>query len=136
MRASPSSRAPDRIARQALFAVGPSSTDRQTLTVVADGQWELAVLSWRDIQPTYGEISATGSAVMLVGDDASEVEVWCQPEAGQACTFTAYSDAQSLDQAEPRSASEREEFTAVLEVAMPGVVTVNTDGPWRMTPRR
>lgn len=120
----------------ALFAVNEPDADEQELWVFADAEWHLGIESWNDIQPTFGELEGSGSAVALVGDEVDGFDVWCDPPPGESCTISAYSGVETTATGAPvsRVITGRIEITDEVSLPLPGVVNVITNGEWRITP--
>lgn len=111
------------------LAVAPSE-----VFVEAEGPWTLELLTTQDLEVSSGEVTGSGHAVLIVGDVAGSVEVWCGAVPGERCSYAAMgldgSGSSSLGGFDPGT-----EGADVLDVSMPGMVAIRTNGEWRVTPQ-
>lgn len=113
------------------------SAEQQVLVVRAQGPWTIRFESWNDLAPVSGVQQGTGSAVLLIGDDASAVQVDFTP-AGPEDKLSARVIS-AVDVSETGSPAtllfgDSVAFSETAQIRMPGIVTVATNGSWTITP--
>jgi hypothetical protein len=96
----------------------------------ADGPWSIRFESWNDLPPTTGPQSGTGSTVLHMADEGSHAEVAWTP-AGPGDVFSG----RFFGTGDQSLFGDDEAFTEVVELPMPGVFAIRTDGSWSVTPQ-
>ncbi|WP_146076890.1 MULTISPECIES: hypothetical protein [unclassified Rathayibacter] len=102
----------------------------QQVIVRADGPWTLGLQSWNDLATVSGAQSGTGPAVLFFSDDVPRVTVDYTP-AGPDDSFSGRVFTTS-DQ--PQLFGDSVAFSEVFEADLPGVMAVQTEGTWTVTP--
>lgn len=99
--------------------------------VEASGPWTLTLTSLFDIPPTQGATSGAGHTVLVRQDSATSWDFWCRPAPGESCSSQAY----SLTGSDVIGGSTLDvEGTDTVEVVLPGVIGIRTNGEWSVTP--
>lgn len=102
----------------------------QTFIVLAEGPWTVTVQSWNDIPAVSGPQSGVGPAVLFFTDDVPRVRVDYAP-AGPDDSFSGRVFTTS-DQ--PKMFGNTDAFSEVFDADLPGVMAIQTNGTWTVTP--
>lgn len=122
---------------QVMTDVFKNDTAKPELWVQADGTWTLDLRGWNDLDPSTGVVQGKGPTVLLLADKTSGIDVDCAPVAGETCMIRAFSAVKTTDAGGSASVvlgSDTTETHAV-DLPMPGIVTIRTNGTWKVTPR-
>lgn len=102
----------------------------QTLIVEATGPWSVTLSSWNDLPLVSGAQSGTGPTVLFFRDDVAHVSVDFTPagpdDSFQGRVFTT-SD-------RPQLFGDSAAFSEVFDADLPGVMSIQTNGSWTVTP--
>lgn len=102
----------------------------QTLIVDATGPWSITLSSWNDLPLVSGPQSGTGPAVLFFSDDVPKVAVDYSPaspdDSFQGRVFTTSDD--------PQLFGDSAAFSEVFDADLPGVLSIQTNGTWTVTP--
>lgn len=115
-----------------LMDVFEDSAPKQSVWLETDGAWSLRFESWNDLPVATGAQSGTGSTVLLIDGSTAEAEVTWAP-AGDEDTFQGRFF--GVDRAAARMFGDSVAFTDVVELPLPGVLAITTDGEWSVTPQ-
>jgi hypothetical protein len=102
----------------------------QMLIVDAEGPWTVTLSSWNDLPTVSGPQSGTGPAVMFFSDDVSHVAVDYTP-AGPDDSFSGRVFTTS---AQPQVFGDDKAFSETFDADLPGVMAIQTNGTWTVTP--
>ena len=129
-RMSPYDEAPGPLAGSYLMDVFEGSEPEQSVWLQAEGPWSIRFESCNDIPGTTGPQSGTGSTVLHLVDQGAHAEVtWAPagPDDDFAGRFFGNGDQQLF--------GNDEAFTEVVDLPMPGIFAIRTDGTWTVTPQ-
>lgn len=99
--------------------------------LAVEGPWRMELLSWNDLEPLSGEQSGKGPAVLLLADRGRGVHVRYEPaDAQDALSARSMGTVEGTALVFGDTAAMDEPF----EVALPGVLALNTRGEWTVTP--
>ncbi|WP_108718933.1 hypothetical protein [Miniimonas sp. S16] len=120
-----------------LLDIMTSTAADRDVWVVAEGPWTLTLASWNELPPITGPQSGTGSAVLYLSEAGSGFDVSYTPVGeGDSVSIRAYSDVASTDSGpDSRLLGDTEAFTESVDLPLPGVVAITTNGSWTLTPR-
>ncbi|HCX85040.1 MAG TPA: hypothetical protein DHV14_07900 [Micrococcales bacterium] len=120
-----------------LLDITTSTAADRDVWVVAEGPWTLTLASWNELPPLTGPQSGTGSAVLYLSEAGSGFDVSYTPGGeGDSVSIRAYSDVASTDSGpDSRLLGDTEAFTESVDLPLPGVVAITTNGSWTLTPR-
>ena len=113
-----------------LMDVFQGSDPEQSVWLQADGPWSIRFESWNDLPGTTGPLSGTGSTVLRMLDQGAHAEVtWAPagPDDDFSGRFFGVGDQQLF--------GNDEAFTEVVDLPMPGIFAIRTDGTWTVTPQ-
>jgi hypothetical protein len=102
----------------------------QTLIVLADGPWTVTLQSWNDIPSVSGAQSGVGPAVLFLSDDVPRLTVDYAP----ASADDSFSGRVFTTSDSPKLFGNTEAFSEVYDVDLPGVMAIQTNGTWTVTP--
>ncbi len=129
-RMSPFGRATAPLTASFLTAVFRDDAPDQTVIVDAQGPWSVTMRSWNDLPAVAGAQSGTGPAVLYLQDDVSHVAVDFRPASADdsfnARAFTTSDDTQVF--------GDSGAFAKQFDVDLPGVIAIQTNGTWTVTP--
>lgn len=120
-----------------LVDVVKDSAPQQEVVVRAEGAWTLELQSWNDLPVATGVQQGTGATVLLLGDDASAVQLDYAPaDADDSMLARVLSAVDLTEQGNPDMLALGDDvaFSERVEVRMPGVVVLGTRGTWTVTP--
>lgn len=120
-----------------LVDVFKDSAPQQEVVVRAEGAWTLELQSWNDLPVATGVQQGTGATVLLLGDDASAVQLDYAPaDADDSMLARVLSAVDLTEQGNPDMLALGDDvaFSERVEVRMPGVVVLGTRGTWTVTP--
>ncbi|KQY24874.1 hypothetical protein ASD16_05175 [Cellulomonas sp. Root485] len=129
-RGTPYGEAAGPLAGSYLMDVFQGSDPEQSVWLQADGPWSIRFESWNDLPGTTGPLSGTGSTVLRMFDQGAHAEVtWAPagPDDDFSGRFFGVGDQQLF--------GNDEAFTEVVDLPMPGVFAIRTDGTWTVTPQ-
>ncbi|MGL3200324.1 MULTISPECIES: hypothetical protein [Curtobacterium] len=129
-RMSPFGRASAPLTGSFLMDVFKDGAPDQTFIVQATGSWTVTLRSWNDLTPVTGPQSGTGPAVLYIADDVARVHVDYTP-AGSGDAFSARVFTVSKA---TRAFGDSEAFSDDFEADLPGVIAIQTNGTWKVTP--
>jgi len=102
----------------------------QMLIVKAEGPWTVTLQSWNDLPYVSGPQSGTGPAVLFFSDDVSHVTVDYAPagteDSFSGRVFTVSDNTQAF--------GDTEAFSEVFDADLPGIMAIQTNGTWTVTP--
>ncbi|NUU16142.1 hypothetical protein HP550_02610 [Cellulomonas humilata] len=127
---SPYDEGPGPLAGSYLMDVFEGSAPEQSVWLQAEGPWSIRFESWNDIPATTGPQSGTGSVVLHLADQGTHAEVTWTP-AGPGDGFSG----RFFGQGDQLVFGNDEAFTEVVDVPMPGILAIRTDGAWTVTPQ-
>jgi hypothetical protein len=129
-RMSPFGESPAPLSGSFLMDVFKDDPVNQMLIVQAEGPWTVTLQSWNDLAYVSGPQSGTGPAVLFWSDDVSKVTVDFVPvdadDSFSGRVFTVSDDTQVFGNSDP--------FTEVFDADLPGVMAIQTNGTWTVTP--
>jgi hypothetical protein len=102
----------------------------QMFIVKAEGPWQVTLQSWNDLPYVSGAQSGTGPAVLYFSDDVSRVTVDYTP-AGADDSFSGRVYTTSDD---TQLFGDSVAFSEVFDADLPGVIAIQTNGTWSVTP--
>jgi hypothetical protein len=102
----------------------------QTLIILANGSWQVTLLSWNDLPSVSGAQSGTGPTVLFFSDDVPRMTVDYAP-AGPDDSFSGRVFTTSDN---PQLFGDTEAFSEVFDTDLPGVMAIQTNGAWTVTP--
>ena len=102
----------------------------QTLIVHAEGPWTVALQSWNDMPTVSGPQSGVGPVVLFFADDVPRVTVDYAP-AGADDSFSGRVFTTSDN---PQMFGNTEAFSEVFDADLPGIMAIQTNGTWTVTP--
>jgi hypothetical protein len=102
----------------------------QMLIVKAEGPWQVTLQSWNDLPTVSGAQSGAGPAVLYFSDDVSRVTVDYTP-AGADDSFSGRVYTTSDD---TQLFGDSVAFSEVFDADLPGVIAIQTNGTWSVTP--
>lgn len=108
-----------------------SQGDGGEVWIDAVGPWTLELLAHGDLPVHEAAVTGTGHAAVLLLARSNNVDFWCRPLPGETCQVYAYSLVETGTIA--GTTSEIEE-TTTIDVVLPAVVGVRTNGEWSLTP--
>jgi hypothetical protein len=129
-RMTPYDEAPGPLAGSYLMDVFVGSAPEQSVWLQADGPWSIRFESWNDLPSTTGPQSGTGSAVLRMADQGTGAEVTWAP-AGPDDVFSG----RFFGVGDQKVFGNDEAFTETVELPMPGIFAIRTDGTWSVTPQ-
>lgn len=129
-RMSPFGRATAPLKGSFLTAVMRDDAPDQTVIVDAQGPWSVTMRSWNDIPSVSGAQSGTGPAVLFLGDDVPHVSVDFTP----ANADDSFSGRVFTTSDQPKIFGNTEAFAEQFDVDLPGVMAIQTNGTWTVTP--
>ncbi|OII11069.1 MULTISPECIES: hypothetical protein [unclassified Curtobacterium] len=117
---------------RASFLTGVLSSDgpEQSVIVEARGSWSVTLRSWNDLPLVSGAQSGKGPAVLFFSDDVSHVTVDYRP-AGSGDSFSGRVFTTS---GRPQLFGDSGAFARSYDVDLPGVMAIQTNGTWTVTP--
>lgn len=119
-----------------LVEILADSAAEQELYVVGDGAWTLELLSWNDLPPVQGEQTGSRSMVLFVADEVPGFDFRCTPLPDESCHVRAVSAVAAAGTGpDSRLFGDSVEFTETVDLHLPGIVTITTNGSWTLTPR-
>ena len=129
-RMSPFGRATAPLTGSFLTAVLRDDAPDQTVIVDAQGPWSVTMRSWNDLPTVSGAQSGTGPAVLFFQDDVSHLAVDFRPASAEDSfngrAFTTSDDTQVF--------GDSGAFAKQFDVDLPGVLAIQTNGTWTVTP--
>ncbi|WP_157510023.1 hypothetical protein [Frondihabitans sp. Leaf304] len=129
-RMSPFGRAAAPLRGSFLMDVFKNDPVKQTFIVDAQGSWTVTLQSWNDLPTVSGAQSGTGPAVLFFSDDVSRLKVDFRPaKAGESFSGRAFTTSDK-----PLLFGESGAFSKTFEVDLPGVLAIQTNGTWTVTP--
>jgi hypothetical protein len=129
-RMSPFGRATAPLKGSFLTAVMQDDAPDQTVIIDAQGPWTATMRSWNDLPYVSGAQSGTGPAVLFFQDDVSHVAVDFRP-AGPDDSFSGRVFTTSDH---PQLFGNTDAFSEQFDVDLPGVMAIQTNGTWTVTP--
>ncbi|WP_420365249.1 hypothetical protein AAEP80_17065 [Curtobacterium sp. L3-7] len=129
-RMSPFGRATAPLRGSFLTGVLQSDSPDQTIIVEADGPWTVTLRSWNDLPYVSGSQSGSGPAVLFFSDDVSHVTVDYRPSGPD----DSFSGRVFTTSANPQLFGNTGAFTESFDVDLPGVMAIQTNGTWTVTP--
>lgn len=114
-----------------LLDVMEDSDSEQVVWLAAEGEWSMRMESWNDLEHVSGEQSGTGAAVLFLIDEASAVHVSYEPADKDDQFSGRYF---GVEEGESLMFGDTEAMDEELDLALPGVLAVNTRGSWTLTP--
>jgi len=107
----------------------------QELWLQTEGEWTLELRSWNDLEAQYGPVQGDHPAVLLLGDQMDAFDLSCEPLDGDSCHVRAFSAVDTTDLGpDSKLFGDEVAFTEHVELRMPGIVTIRTNGTWSITP--
>jgi hypothetical protein len=129
-RMSPFGRASAPLRGSFLTAVFRDDAPDQTVIVDAQGPWSVTMRSWNDLPTVAGAQSGTGPVVLFFQDDVSHLAVDFRPadadDSFNGRAFTTSDDTQVF--------GDSGAFAKQFDVDLPGVLAIQTNGTWTVTP--
>lgn len=102
----------------------------QTLIVKATGPWKVTLRSWNDLTPVSGKQSGAGPAVLFFSDDVKHVIVDYKPSgAGDSFSGRVFTTSDK-----PLVFGDSVAFAKKYDADLPGVMAIQTNGTWSVTP--
>lgn len=129
-RMSPFGRATAPLTGAFLTAVFKDDSPDQTIIVDADGPWSVTLRSWNDLPLVTGSQHGTGPAVLFLADDVPHLVVDYRPS-GPDDTF---SGRVFTTAGTPQLFGDSGAFSRSFDVDLPGVMAIQTNGTWTVTP--
>jgi hypothetical protein len=102
----------------------------QQVIVRAEGDWTLTLQSWNDLATVSGAQSGTGPAVLFFSDDVPRVSVDYAPSGPD----DSFSGRVFTTSDRPQLFGDTGAFSEVFDADLPGVMAIQTDGSWTVTP--
>ncbi|WP_146197133.1 hypothetical protein [Serinibacter arcticus] len=107
------------------------STVGDQVYVEATGPWTLELFALDDLPLTEGPTSGTGHSVLVLGGGTTGFAFHCRPVDGETCRANSYTLTGAGTIA---GASSEIEETTTVDVELPAVVGIKTNGEWSVTP--
>lgn len=102
----------------------------QMLIVKAEGPWTVTLQSWNDLPYVSGPQSGTGPTVLFFSDDVAHVNVDYAPagpdDSFSGRVFTVSDNTQAF--------GDSVAFSEVFDADLPGILAIQTNGTWTVTP--
>jgi hypothetical protein len=120
-----------------LVDIFKDSAPQQEVVVRAEGPWTIEFQSWNDLPPVTGVQQGTGATVLLIGDEASAVQLDYAPvDAEDSLVARVYSAVDLTESGNPDTLLLGDDvaFSERVDIRMPGVVVLGTRGSWTVTP--
>lgn len=102
----------------------------QMIIVQAQGPWTVRLQSWNDLPLVSGPQSGTGPAVLFFSDDVPRVTVDYTP----AGTDDSFSGRVFTTSGVPQVFGDTGALSDVFDADLPGVMSIQTNGTWTVTP--
>jgi len=129
-RMSPFGESPQPLSGKFLMDVFLDDPVNAMFIVQAEGPWTVTMQSWNDLPYVSGPQSGTGPTVLFWSDDVSKVTVDFVPldadDKFSGRVFTVSDDTQLFGNSEA--------FSEVFDADLPGVMAIQTNGTWTVTP--
>jgi hypothetical protein len=107
------------------------TSDRQTVWIETKGPWTVRVSSWNTLEPRRGKQTGTGPAVIWLADEATRTTFAWKPAGDDDQLVARYFQA---GKDKPYLFGDDHAFTEKLKITTPGVLSVQTNGRWTVTP--
>lgn len=115
-----------------LTAVFVDDAPKQSMQLKVTGRWKVTLLSWNELPVKTGRQSGRGSTVIFLGDHADGLAVTYRPS-GSGDSFSGRLFTTS---SRPLIFGADEPLDEVYDTSLPGVIAIQTQGSWTLTPRR
>ena len=129
-RMSPFGESPQPLSGSFLMDIFVDDPVNAMFIVQAEGPWTVTMQSWNDLPYVSGPQSGTGPTVLFWSDDVSKVTVDFVPlnadDSFSGRVYTVSDDTQLFGNSDA--------FSEVFDADLPGVMAIQTNGTWTVTP--
>lgn len=120
------------------FLMSPMASDQgdQQVWIKTMGPWKATIISWNQLSKSPGPLQGTGPAVVWVPNSGKHATLTYTPadkdDKIQARWFTAGKQSPLMFGFEDETSTK----TMNVDIKMPGVLSIQTRGKWKLTPRK